>query len=100
MSLAPQNRVVMRTYHAVNPTCVACDTVELTEPLCLPDVKLLTAQCTDQCVVIACDDPHAESMCNGGSEHTHCDLVCDERLNCTDCNALDDFVVSTLDICP
>ncbi|KDR80536.1 hypothetical protein GALMADRAFT_90910 [Galerina marginata CBS 339.88] len=77
-----------------SPPCRTCPPTELecAEPTCSPSNEL-TAQCTDQCVVIACSDPnHPESMCDGGGAHTHCDLVCDEAIHCTDCHDFDDFL--------
>ena len=50
----------------------------------------LTSLCTDQCVVVACDDPGAH--CNGQSDQALCNLVCDSSTNCVDCNGFDAFV--------
>ncbi|KAF8909373.1 hypothetical protein CPB84DRAFT_1673452 [Gymnopilus junonius] len=68
-------------------------------PDCPPDPSLcspsneLTAQCTDQCVVIACTDPnHAESVCNSGGSDTHCDAVCKEGEECEDCHGFDSIL--------
>lgn len=75
--------------------CVDCTTgaeLECEEAQCVPTSEL-TAQCTDQCVVIACCDPdHAESICNGGNTHNHCDLGCDDGIDCGDCLGFDNFV--------
>jgi len=86
--------------------CMGCgpglERVECLEPHCAPS-KELTAQCTDQCVVIACSDPnHAESICGGDGTHTHCDLDCDETIDCTDCHGFDAFVSANLSLrtCP
>lgn len=69
--------------------CVDCPT----PPVVCLSTDELTAQCTDQCVVITCDDPaHGEMTCHGGDDHAHCDLVCDAKTNCTDCNGFDAFV--------
>ncbi|KAJ7224404.1 hypothetical protein GGX14DRAFT_650186 [Mycena pura] len=50
----------------------------------------MTAQCTEQCVVVACSDqePDCESVCPGN----HCDLVCEDASGCKDCKAFDDFL--------
>lgn len=51
----------------------------------------LTSQCTEQCVVITCDDPaHSASTC--GSEESQCDLGCPSPEECHDCNGFDEFV--------
>ncbi|KAF9478249.1 hypothetical protein BDN70DRAFT_880209 [Pholiota conissans] len=53
----------------------------------------LTAQCTDQCVVIACSNPnHPESICARTGPHTQCDFVCDEGVDCADCHGFDAFL--------
>ncbi|KAF9563978.1 hypothetical protein CPC08DRAFT_705692 [Agrocybe pediades] len=72
--------------------CNGCSQTLCYEPHCSPS-KELTAQCTDQCVVIACNDPsHAESICNASDSHLHCDLDCDETIDCTDCHGFDAFL--------
>lgn len=78
-------------------TCVDCVT-ECTEPLCPSAEVVVTSQCTDRCVVIACDDPdHATEMaCHEDSEHLQCDFICDGANNCVDCTGLDEFVSSSL----
>lgn len=51
----------------------------------------LTSQCTEQCVVITCDDPaHSASTC--GSEESQCDLVCPSPEECHDCSGFEEFV--------
>lgn len=71
-------------------SCVDC-----TEPIC--PSREITSQCTDQCVVIACNDPdHGEMSCHGRESNLHCDLICDGAANCTDCNGFDDFVSGLL----
>lgn len=86
---------IPRKYPPAHTPCVDCATganFECEEPKCIP-TSGLTAQCTDQCVVIACCDPdHAESICNGGNTHTHCDLGCDDGIDCGDCLGFDNFV--------
>jgi len=56
---------------------------ECSEPLCAP-FSALTTQCTDQCVVIACNDPDHE-------ESSVCDQV-PNGMDCTDCDGFEDFV--------
>lgn len=56
----------------------------------------ITSQCTEKCVVIACNNPdHGEISCHGPEANPHCDLVCDGTTNCHDCTGFDEFV-STL----
>jgi hypothetical protein len=64
---------------------------ECSEPLCSP-FSALTTQCTDQCVVIACNDPnHAESpVCDKQGSNSQCD----DNMDCTDCDGFEDFVSS------
>ncbi|KIM44484.1 hypothetical protein M413DRAFT_442457 [Hebeloma cylindrosporum] len=94
MAAACSSRIP-RKYPAPNPPCVDCTTgaeLECEEPNCVPTSEL-TAQCTDQCVVIACCDPdHAESICDGGNPHTHCDLGCEDGIDCGDCLGFDNFL--------
>src|SRR6266545_3653360 len=69
-------------------TCSDCTmTQQCSEPLCSPS-NALTTQCTDQCVVIACDDPdHGVSLCDKRDTDNHCNSTVD----CTDCHGLDAF---------
>lgn len=75
-------------YIAANSPCVDCNTL----PKCA--TSELTAQCTDQCVVIVCSDPdHDEASCAGDGQHTECDPTCSEIYNCNDrCFEFDSFV--------
>lgn len=53
----------------------------------------LTSQCTDQCVVIACNDPdHSGAHCDGQNDQGLCNLVCDSSTNCVDCHGFDAFL--------
>ena len=72
--------------------CRDCVT-ECTQQPCPGPAVELTAQCTDQCIVIACHDPtHDESPCPGtGAEH-QCDLLCDGIAECMDCTGYQDLV--------
>lgn len=85
-----------RAYRTFNNTCLDCEHPE--EKTELPDDKL-TDQCTDQCVVIACDDPEHASMCRGAGDLAHCDFDCDAAVECTDCNGFDAFVSFLLSSC-
>lgn len=43
----------------------------------------MTSQCTDQCVIVACNDPaHEESTCR---DTQHCDTTCEDDTDCPDC---------------
>lgn len=68
----------------IQPPCVDCSIPpECPEPSCAVE---LTAQCTEECVVIACNDPnHTESICPIDTTQTHCNFLCEQTANCTDC---------------
>lgn len=84
-----ENKSQNNTYSATSPPCLECVS-DCSEPSCSADE--ITPQCTDQCVVIACTDPtHSEMACHD-SENSHCGLVCDGSLGCTDCTGFDEFV--------
>lgn len=75
-------------YIAANSPCADCNTL----PECA--TSELTAQCTDQCVVIVCNDPdHGEASCGGDPEYAQCDPTCNEIYNC---NGFDAFVSLSL----
>ncbi|KAH9479459.1 Zinc finger protein GLIS2 [Psilocybe cubensis] len=94
MAHNPLVRSTSRLYGTSGVVCAGCtgpDT-DCSDPLCGPSSEL-TSQCTDQCVVIACSDPnHEESICDRDGAHTHCDLICDEDVECTDCHGFDAFL--------
>ena len=78
-------------YIAPSSPCVSCNTL----PGCASSE--LTAQCTDQCVVIVCNDPdHGEASCSG-AQYVQCDPTCDEIYGCSDCYGLDALVSLYLD---
>ena len=53
----------------------------------------ITSQCTDKCVVVACNDPdHGEISCYEAQDNSHCDLVCDRTTQCNNCTGFDQFV--------
>ncbi|KAF8956924.1 hypothetical protein BDZ97DRAFT_141232 [Flammula alnicola] len=95
MPVASTNRANYKPFYSPSSHCVGCTSatgLDCTEPLCSSS-NALTAQCTDQCVVIACSDPdHTQSICDGAGPHTHCDLVCDEAVDCVDCHGFDAFL--------
>ena len=67
--------------------CAECAT-ECQDAAC-PAVAM-TSQCTDQCVVVACNDPkHGQMNCHGSR---HCDATCGVETDCLDCNGFDEFV--------
>jgi len=60
----------------------------------------ITSQCTDQCVVVACDDPtHPEPSCHLASGDTVCDSACMLDKDCVDCPGLDELVCHHLTVC-
>jgi hypothetical protein len=68
-------------------TCVEC-TTECQDATCT--VPERTSQCTDQCVVVACDDPsHGEMSCHNAH---HCDAACENGAECLHCNGFEEFV--------
>ena len=76
-------------YIEANSPCADCSTL----PGCA--TSQLTAQCTDQCVVIVCNDPdHGEESCAGDTEYAQCDPTCNETYNC---NGFDEFVSLSLE---
>ncbi|KAH0582877.1 hypothetical protein H2248_010780 [Termitomyces sp. 'cryptogamus'] len=74
-----------RPSHLITPTIAAASAMACED--CVP-TTYVTSQCTDQCVVITCDDPHELNECPGTGD-LHCDLVCDGSVNCIDCNGFD-----------
>lgn len=77
--------------------CMDCAT-ECSQPSCPSVVKAITAQCTEQCVLIPCDDPqHAsELICIEKETHDHCDMACDQVQDCADCGWDDLVCISPL----
>jgi hypothetical protein len=70
-------------------TCVKCSTV-CQDAACTSTVPERTSQCTDQCVVVACNDPsHGEMSCHDAQ---HCDATCESGAECPDCNGFEEFV--------
>jgi hypothetical protein len=76
-------------------TCVKCAT-KCQDTSCT--VATITSQCTDQCVVVACNDPaHGEMSCHGAQ---HCNATCNNGTDCPDCSGFEEFVgcaVSSVD---
>lgn len=69
--------------------CTECVT-DCREPSCPVD---MTPQCTDKCVVVACNDTsHSEMSCHGGGADPHCNVVCNHDSGCTDCTGFEEFV--------
>lgn len=62
-------------------------------PSCL--IPEFTAECTDECLVLACDDPdHGAQTCLVTDGSTPCDGTCIAAAACNDCTGLD-AIVST-----
>lgn len=99
MALVPPIRPSYSPIRSRSPPCVSCSSpgdlvaLQCPEQLNCGPSDQLTAQCTDQCVVIACSDPeHTELICGQTGPHTQCDFVCDETVDCLDCHGFDAFV--------
>ena len=94
MAFAVHPRPSQRAFAAKSPSsCIDCKPAsDCAEPTCSA-TSTLTPQCTDQCVVIACDDPdHPAAVCSGQGKDARCNFVCDNTMNCEDCHNLDVFV--------
>ncbi|KAG0709239.1 hypothetical protein DFH29DRAFT_887184 [Suillus ampliporus] len=53
----------------------------------------ITSQCTDQCVVVACNDPtHPEPSCHVAGGDVICDSACVPDEECIDCSGLEELV--------
>lgn len=62
-----------------------------TQPSCL--IPELTAECTDECLVLACDDPdHGQQTCLVTNGDTPCDGTCITAAACNDCTGIDEIV--------
>ncbi|KIK60456.1 hypothetical protein GYMLUDRAFT_43773 [Collybiopsis luxurians FD-317 M1] len=67
-------------------------------PECSSEPTTVTAQCTDQCVVITCDGPgHGGADCSGS---TDCDFVCQNSEKCHDCDGFDELLQCCNDFHP
>ncbi|KAK0188758.1 hypothetical protein F5146DRAFT_932548 [Armillaria mellea] len=71
-------------------TCVHC-LQECSEDVCAQRSLEMTSQCTDQCVVVTCNDLTHGSASVNCDESDHCDFICDGATNCPDCSGLDEF---------
>ncbi|TFK71603.1 hypothetical protein BDN72DRAFT_425210 [Pluteus cervinus] len=73
----------------VDHTCLDC--IAECNDLCPSADAIKTSMCTDQCVVVACDDPeHATKMCcHQESSHLQCEYACDTAEGCSDCTGWD-----------
>lgn len=64
------------------------------QPSCL--IPEFTPECTDDCLVVACDDPeHGSPACLVTNGEIPCDGTCITAAACSDCTGLDE-IVSTL----
>jgi len=89
IAFAPTSRSTSRNYSktAAEP-CFDCNMPQDCSDFCSP-FKALTAQCTDQCVVVTCNDAdHGETVCESHGAHNECD-------DTAGCTSFDAFV-STL----
>lgn len=75
--------------------CTEC-ALPCAEETCI--VEGITPQCTDQCMLLHCDDPdHGMWACSDEHEYDemHCEQGCDEEVDCADCRGVDNFVSAT-----
>ena len=92
---------VMRVKAAASSTLLhamdaqQCDQCPPQQPSCL--IPEFTAECTDECLVLACDDPdHGAQTCLVTDGSTPCDGTCIAAAACNDCTGLDDIVSISL----
>lgn len=80
--------------HPLYPPCSHCS------PGCINECKEtacpileMTSQCTDQCVVVACNDPnHPEPSCHVADGDIVCDSACLPDEDCNNCSGLEEFL--------
>ncbi|KAG2129088.1 uncharacterized protein EDB93DRAFT_1183374 [Suillus bovinus] len=64
---------------------------ECKEPAC--PILEMTSQCTDKCVVVACNDPtHPEPSCHIADGDMICDSACVPDEDCGDCSGLEELL--------
>ncbi|KAH7890739.1 hypothetical protein F5I97DRAFT_1798726 [Phlebopus sp. FC_14] len=62
-----------------------------TEASCI--IPEITEECTEECLVVACDDPnHPDSNCQVTSGTTVCDGSCVTAIDCVECPGLNEFL--------
>ncbi|KAF8449054.1 hypothetical protein L210DRAFT_2643774 [Boletus edulis BED1] len=62
-----------------------------TQPAC--PIPELTPECTDECLVLACDDPdHGNPACLVSNGASSCDSSCVAAAACNDCSGIDDIL--------
>ncbi|OAX39818.1 hypothetical protein K503DRAFT_688831 [Rhizopogon vinicolor AM-OR11-026] len=79
-----------------HPRCTHCPELETFVDKCEEaacPILEITSQCTDQCVVVACDDPtHPEPSCHVAGGDTVCDSACLVDEDCADCPGLEELL--------
>ncbi|KZP16665.1 hypothetical protein FIBSPDRAFT_748386 [Athelia psychrophila] len=83
----------MEEYGFAAPVAEDCVECASHAPECQEDAcasAAMTAQCTDQCVVLACNDATHDAM----SCHTaqHCAATCEVAADCQDCDGFEEFL--------
>lgn len=80
--------------HPLYPPCSHCpqgSTNQCKEAAC--PILEMTSQCTDQCVVVACNDPtHPEPSCHVADDDVVCDGACVPDEDCGNCSGLEELV--------
>ncbi|KAG2145135.1 hypothetical protein DEU56DRAFT_789030 [Suillus clintonianus] len=80
--------------HPLYPPCSHCPQGSMNqckEAAC--PILEMTSQCTDQCVVVACNDPtHPEPSCHVADDDIICDSPCLPNEDCVDCSGLEELL--------
>lgn len=80
--------------HPLYPPCSHClqgSMNQCKEGACL--IPEMTSQCTDQCVVVACNDPtHPEPSCHNADGDIICNSACLPDEDCGDCSGLEELL--------
>jgi hypothetical protein len=86
-SLSSEEKLAFRGMNiAKTSSCEEC-ALECKQGACQLE---LTEQCTDQCVIVPCNDPHhGYTSCEVANALAACDVICTDG---PDCNALDTIV--------
>lgn len=86
--------------HSPHPRCARCPQLETPMDQCEEEacpILDITSQCTEKCVVVACDDPtHPGPSCHVAGGDTVCDSTCSLDEDCVDCTGLEEFVCHNL----
>ncbi|KAG1741136.1 hypothetical protein EDB19DRAFT_1706531 [Suillus lakei] len=85
--------------HPLYPPCSHCPQGSMNqckEAAC--PILEMTSQCTDQCVVVACNDPtHPEPSCHVADGDIICDSICVPDEDCGNCSGLEELLLCCTD---